>query len=152
MGSGADSPSPCGTVGSLLPFMCILLMSPCPSPPHPLTPLTPLHRTMAKKGELQYLHLFAWPMAGMTPALACGPEDPGPAGSRSWCGQPPGRGCRWLVPQSPAYTELGLCGPQGAGAHIRSLFAEVKEVFVSIWRRDRGRNNFSHSWPVPPFE
>lgn len=49
-------------------------------------------------------------------------------------------------------TELSLCGPRCAGAHIRALFAEVKGVFVSFWRRDRGRNNFPHSSLIPPFE
>lgn len=44
-----------------------------------------------------------------------------------------------------ACTELGLCRLQGAGAHIRALFAEVKGVFVSFWSQDRRRNNFPHS-------
>jgi hypothetical protein len=69
-------------------------------------------------------------------------------------GSPTRRGCCWLWPQSPAWrlaarTEWGLCRLQGAGAHIRALFAEVKGVFVSFWRRDRGRNNFPHSSLIP---
>lgn len=87
----------------------------------------------------------------------CGPRDGSSSRLGSQHGSPTGRGCRWLWPQSPVWrlaarTESGLCGLRGAGAHIRALFAEVKGVFVSFWRRDRGRNNFPHSSLIPAFK
>lgn len=86
-----------------------------------------------------------------------GTFQPWPSPPRELAGSPPGRGHHWLWPQSPVWplaarTEPGLYGLRGAGAHIRALFAEVKGVFVSSWRLDRGRNNFPHSLLIPPLE